>query len=171
MSERACGLWYNCTMNRLHTAPLRHVAVRAGLPPLPAVAQMPGISDALRLTIVYAQAPRRPPDRVATLKVEHTVTWMEVSYLTPGPPLHKRVRFLAEHYRALKRSLAQLGFDRLDDQVTTQLGGDLWLLERAAGGYHHDLVLMPGTASGVHLMLVDRIRQLWPEALREPVLV
>lgn len=160
-------------MNRLHAEPLRQIAAQIGLLPLREVVTAPGVNEALRLTIAYAQAPRRPPDQVATLKAGHAGVWLEISYLTPDAPdapdapRHGRAPFPEDRYRELRRLVLQAGFDRLDDQPAGKLAGDLWLLERAAAHYHRDLVLIPGSASGAHLAIIERIRRLWPEALQE----
>jgi hypothetical protein len=43
---------------------------------------------------------------------------------------------------------------------------DVWLVERAAGSYFHDVVLSPGTATGHHRELVIAIKTHLPEAIR-----
>jgi hypothetical protein len=155
-------------MSRLHTELLRHVAAQVGLPPLRDVVKTPEVSEALRLTVVYDQGvPQRPADRVATLKVGHAAVQLEVKHLVPGRVQCDRPAFSTGRYRELNRRLLQLGFDRLDDQPGDQLGGERWLLERAAVHFHRDMVLMPGSASGAHLAIIDLLRRLWPEALQE----
>jgi hypothetical protein len=139
-----------------------------GLSPLRDVVKTPGVSEALRLTVAYGQsAPHRPPDRVATLRVGHAAVQLEVNHLVPGRVQCCRPSFSMGRYRELTRRLLQLGFDRLDDQTGDRLGGERWLLERAAGHFHRDMVLMPGSASGAHLAIIDLLRHLWPEALQE----
>ncbi|MBN1283917.1 MAG: hypothetical protein JXB47_00810 [Anaerolineae bacterium] len=154
-------------MHRLYTETLRHIATQLGLPPLRDVVKAPGVNEALRLTILYARSLRRAPDQVATLTGGHAGAWLEVAYLVPGAPRHGRIPFDPQRFREIVRQLLQLGFDRLDDQPSEQLSGDVWLLERAAVHYHRDMVLVPGVASGVYLALIDRVRALWPEALRD----
>ncbi len=154
-------------MSRLRADQLRYMAIQLGLPALREVVKSPTVSEALRLTVAYADAPRRPPGQVATLMMGHTEAWLEVHYLLPDLPPAPREPFPMERYRALKRALFQAGLERLDDQPVRGYGGDLWLLERASANYHRDLVLAPGAASDVYLKLVDAIRAHWPEALQE----
>lgn len=146
---------------------LRQVAVQLGLPALPALVKSPTVSEALRLTIAWAEGPRRPPDQVATLAMHHNEVWQEVHYLLPSLPPAPREAFSLRRYRALKRALFQAGFERLDDQPATAYGGDLWLLASASASYYHDLVLAPGAVTGVYFRLVEVVRAHWPEALQE----
>ncbi|GAB4461725.1 MAG: hypothetical protein Kow00120_28850 [Anaerolineae bacterium] len=152
---------------RLRADQLRQIAIQLRLPALRDVVRSPMVSEALRLTVAYAEAPRRPPDQVATLMMGHTDVWQEVHYLLPDLPPAPREPFPMRRYRELKRALFQAGLDRLDDQPVKSQGRDLWLLERASAHYHRDLVLVPGEASDVHLKLVEAVRQYWPEALQE----
>lgn len=153
-------------MSRLHTESLRHLAVQLSLPTLRDLVKTPAVNEALRLSIMYARTLHRPPDQIATLKNGHAGVELEMAYLVSGAPRCGRIPFAAERYRDLTRQLLQLGFDWLDDQPSQALSGDVWLLERAAVHYHRDMVLVPGMASGIHLTLIERIRNFWPEALR-----
>ncbi len=154
-------------MSRLYTGRLRHVAVQIGLDSLQEMVKKPGINEALRLTVVYAEAPARPPDQTVTLIAGHVERWQELGYLVPGRLVRRLDAFDPMRYDAIRRQIMQLGFDRLDDQNAVKLQGDVWLLERAAVGYHHDVVLLPGQASNIHLTLVERLRRFWPEAVQE----
>jgi hypothetical protein len=150
-------------------APLRFIAVRLAVPELESAARQPGVVEALRLTIQYHDG--RHPDQIATLtKMSH-----------PGEPVRLSVHYRrandqalvldyaidAERFVAFNAALRKLGFDKLDDLPDIPwYGADLWLVERAAGSFHHDLIIAPDSASGTHAEIVKLIRENLREAGR-----
>ncbi len=145
----------------MRTDPLRFIAVRLALPDLAQVVREPGVSEAYRVTIQYQAG--QHPDQVATLafmqsgggSVSLTVYYRREDdrplILTPILPL--------ERCRAFAAALRALAFDRLDDMPELPWhGADIWLIERASGSFHHDVLLSPDAASGVHLQIVTLLR-------------
>jgi hypothetical protein len=55
----------------------------------------------------------------------------------------------------------------LDDAFDAPPAGvDVWLVERAAGSYFHDIVLSPGNATGHHREVVLALKTHLPESVR-----
>jgi hypothetical protein len=70
-------------------------------------------------------------------------------------------------YQDLLLALRRARFDTLDDEDDLPyLGVDLWLIERAAGSFYHDIVVCPTNAKGHHREIVLALRQYLPEAVR-----
>lgn len=145
---------------------LRFVAVRLRLPELVDVVRAPGINEAYRLTIQYHDG--RHPNQTATLTYAQSgAVLLSVAYLrTTHQPVFE-YPMDAERFQAFDLAIRRSGFDRRDDQPDVPYTGvDLWLLERASGGYFHDVVLAPGQAVGIYSWMVDAVQQYLPEAVR-----
>src|SRR5262245_19543189 len=149
------------------TAPLRMIAFRLNIPELEKVARTPGIADAFRLTIQYHDG--RHPDQVATLTRMQSgqPPSLEVRYRrTNDQSLTLSHSVGLERFLTLLVALRKHNFDKLDDPTDIPWhGADLWLVERAAGMFYHDIMLAPESASGVY----GEIAQLMRENLREAV--
>ncbi len=145
---------------------LRLVADRLGLPELGRVVEQPGINEAYRLTVRYHDG--RHPDQVATLThAQDGTVWLEVVYRRTHHQPAFEYLLDADRYRSFDVAMRRLAFDRLDDQPgIPYLGVDLWLIERAAGSYRHDVVLAPALADGVYGWLVDMVKERLPQAIR-----
>lgn len=147
---------------------LRAIADQLGVQPLSKVALQPGISAAYRLTVRYHD--RRAADSLATLKRfgrEETAS-LEVVYraLFDGKPLLHTID--AERYTAFTTGLQTARFDNLTDQTNIPPHGvDLWLLERAAGGFAKSIILAPELTSNVYARIVYMVGTVLPEAIRE----
>ncbi len=158
---------------RPQSAPLRFLAVRLDLPELVSVARQPGIVEAFRLTVQYHDA--RHPDQIATL----------VKHQQPGParltacyrrasdkPLWLDYEIDEIRFHGFGAALHKLNFDKLDDQPDIPwYGADLWLLERASGTFHHDVIIVPERArtanpSLPHAEIVILVREKLREAVR-----
>ena len=150
-------------------APLRFIAVRLAVPELESAARQPGVAEVFRLTIQYHDG--RHPDQIAT------ATKMP----QPGGPVRLNVHYRrandqalvleyaidGERFSAMNAALRKLGFDKLDDPPEIPwYGADLWLVERAAGSFHHDLIIAPDGATGTHAEIVKLIRENLREAVR-----
>jgi len=156
------------TLSR-RTDPLRFIAVRLAVPELEQVVRQPGIGEAYRVTIQYHDG--RSPDQVATLSFVQAsggMAALAIHYrraddrpliLTPTIPLARA--------RTFTSALRALAFDKLDDMPDVPwYGADLWLVERASGSFHHDLVLAPDKAVGVHAQIVALVREHMREMAR-----
>jgi hypothetical protein len=149
-------------------APLRFIAVRLAIPELEAAVRQPGVAECLRVTIQYHDG--RHPDQVATLTKLQSVSpiRLAVHYRRANDrPLVLDYTVESERFTALNAALRKLGFDKLDDFPDIPwYGADLWLVERAAGTFHHDIILAPDTATGCHAEIVRLIREHLREATR-----
>jgi hypothetical protein len=164
-----------------HAPLLRAIAERLGLPPLAAVARAPGINGALRVTVHYAD--RRSRDSVATLTrttaragrtSSESGVLLDVVYDRALNQRHLQYALPIERYEVVMRALQAIGFDRMADQpdLPTYDTVDLWLVQRAAGTFFHDVIAAPAlvapTAFGEpYARLVNAIRNGLAEAVRE----
>jgi hypothetical protein len=153
-------------LSRPQVAPLRFIASRLDVAELETVARQPGVVEAFRLTIQYHDA--RHPDQVATVtQVVGSVRLATYYRRASDEPLILNRNIPTERFRSLLGSLKKLGFDKLDDSPDLQwYGADLWLVERAASGFHHDMIIAPATAKGVYIEIVNLIREHLRESLR-----
>jgi len=152
---------------RHRSAPLRLIALRLAVPELESVAREATVIEAYRLTIHYHDA--RHSDQVATLtrRRNEQTAHLNVAYRKAEKPFAFDFRLPLERVTALAAGLRQLGFDGLDDMPNIPwFGADLWLLERAAGSYHHDLILAPSTATGPYAALAALVSEQLPQAVR-----
>jgi hypothetical protein len=70
-------------------------------------------------------------------------------------------------YSAIHGALRKLDFDKLDDPPDIPWhGADLWLVGRAAGTFHHDIIVAPESATGVYAEIVRLVRENLHEAVR-----
>ncbi|MBC8170810.1 MAG: hypothetical protein H7X77_04040 [Anaerolineae bacterium] len=146
---------------------LHNLANRAGVPPLKQVALQPGMKTVWRVTVHY--------DRVATSHVIVTLKRfgyenVVVETVYPGhfgnQPITRSLQ-LAD-YERLTQALQQFDFDKLSDQPNIPFYGvDVWLVERAAGGFLKSVGFSPQSASGDHARLMALLRQYLPEVTRE----
>ena len=150
------------------TAPLRLVAMRLNMPELEKVARQPGIVEAFRLTIQYHDG--RHPDQIATLtRLQSGLSaHLEVHYRRANDQTLVLAHTVeVDRFQGLLTALRKLDFDRLDDPADMPWhGADLWLVERGAGTFHHDFMLAPDSATGVHAEVVRLIREKLREAVR-----
>ena len=130
------------------------------------MARQPGVAESFRLTIQYHDA--RHPDQIATaIQLQGSVKLAIVYRRANDEPLSLNYNIPTERFRALIIPLKKLGFDKLDDSPDLRWhGADLWLLERAASGFHHDMILAPETAKAVYTEIVKLVRDHLREAVR-----
>ena len=133
------------------------------------VAVRPGVNEALRLTIRYPDGSL--PDSVATLERgagdNCRLRVIYDRYDDRGEPYHYEFTVPLERYHRLLAALRLSRFESLDDAFDAPPSGvDVWLVERAAGSYFHDVVLSPGTATAHHREVVVAIKTHLPEAAR-----
>jgi hypothetical protein len=156
------------SLMRPRSAPLRLVALRLDEPELEALARRPGVIEAFRVTVQYHDG--RCPDQVATLtKLRGTDGGkLRVAYRrSSGKPLVFDLRVDARRCGIVVAGLRKLEFDRLDDMPDIPWSGaDLWLLERASGTFHHDVIIPPDQAPGPYAQIVSLVRDNLKEAVR-----
>ncbi|GAB4545512.1 MAG: hypothetical protein OHK0023_03920 [Anaerolineae bacterium] len=154
---------------RHQSAPLRLVSLRLDVPELTRVALQPGVVEAFRLTVQHHDG--RTPDHVATAWRVRGQEYanLQIAYRRPTEKtLTIDLKLDLAKWNAFMAGLRLHAFDTLDDLPNIPwLGADLWLLERAAGSFHHDVIIAPMFASGVHLALVGLIQEHLPQLLRE----
>lgn len=148
---------------------LRLIAVRLGQGELKNVTQEPGVHEALRVSVFYHDG--RAPNSVATLRRSLGETCaLQVAYDKSPRPVYFDLSVPRERYQNLLGMLRRTGFDNLDDQPDLPFYGiDLWLVERSAGSFYHDIVLSPETAGGNYREIVRAFRQYLQESIREGV--
>ncbi len=148
------------------TAPLRQIATLVNEPTLRKVMATPGVHESVRVSVRYHDA--RSPDSVATL-TRGTRTALRVVYTRfddAGQPFAYDFRPPAESFGHVMAALRLNKFDHLDDDPDApRYGADLWLLERAAGTFFHDVLLSPSSARGHHREIVVALRAHMPQAL------
>jgi hypothetical protein len=153
---------------RPQAAPLRFIATRLSVPELERVVRQPGVAEALRVTVQYHDG--RHPDQIATYvksqptgAIHATVHYRRAS----EKPLILEYNIDAARFKAVNTALRKLGFDKLDDYADIPWhGADLWLIERAAVNFHHDVIIAPDSATGPHAEIVTLVRDQLHEALR-----
>lgn len=146
---------------------LRVIADELGLESAEQAARRPGMRAVYRLTIRYHDS--RSYDSVATLsRYGAEAPRLEIAYrgIFGQKPLTFTVN--QERFDALAGALLKLRFDHLSDQThIPAYGADLWLLERAAGGFAKSIMLAPKLAKGIHADLIAVIQEHLPEAVKE----
>jgi hypothetical protein len=145
---------------------LRSIAQHAGQPLLRAVAGGAGVQAAYRVSLHYHD--RRARDSVATL-VFSRLNGAQLTVVFLGALAHKPLThpLAPSRYEAFVRALQMLRFDHLPDQPDIPLRNlDLWMIERAAGGYTKSVILAPDLARGTYALLIDTVREYLPAALR-----
>jgi hypothetical protein len=149
-------------------APLRFIAVRLAVPELENAVRQPGVAEAFRLTVQYHDG--RHPDQIATLlKMQATGPIKLSVHYRRANDKSLVLEYSVEQNRfvLLDAALRKLGFDKLDDPPEFPwYGADLWLVERAAGTFHHDIIIAPDSATGPHADIVKLIRESLPQAVR-----
>lgn len=146
---------------------LRTIATRLQLPDFRKLTQQPTINEAMRVSIYHDDG--NSPDSVATLvHGHHQETYpLHVCYDRSTRRADLNFDVSVERYNGLLMALRRARFDQLDDEPDLPFYGiDLWLIERAAGSFYHDIVLCPTTASGKHHEIVRALRDHLPEAVR-----
>lgn len=150
-----------------HGPVLRGLIDAVGVPPLLALARRPGVRELFRVAVHHHDG--RVRDSVATLIDNHLdgVRLENVYRVT----FHEKAlvyRIPSDRYTRFLDAVRGVNFDQLHDQPDLPpYGADLWLVERAAGTYVHDVIVAPALADGPHWTLVSAIRMYVPEALRE----
>src|SRR5258708_4005900 len=155
-------------LTRSQVAPLRLIAARLGLPELEQVALQAGVTETFRLTVKYHDG--RHPDQVATA-VKHqskAVPSLNVVYRrVNGDALTLEQPLDLERFRAMIATLKKIGYDRMDEDKTIDwVNADVWLVERAASAFHHDVIIAPATASGIYADIVALVTSSMREAVR-----
>jgi hypothetical protein len=157
----------NNPLLRPQSAPLRFIAVRLNVPELERLVRQAGVGEALRVTVQYHDG--RHPDQIATLtKPLVGLATLNVVYRRTGnPPMRLDYQIETERMQQLTAALRRINFDKLDDAPDIPwFGADLWLVERAAGSFHHDVIIAPSNATGIHADLVELIQNGLRESVR-----
>jgi hypothetical protein len=141
--------------------------VRLKLPEVTRIVRQPGVGEALRLTIQYHDG--RHPNQVATITKSQTgeVKLLVAYRRANDQSLSWSYDLPLARYQVMGAGLRRLNFDKLDDPPDIPwYGADLWLVERAAGSFHHDVIVPPASSSGAHGEIVRLISDQWKEAVR-----
>lgn len=149
------------------TDPMHLVMARLGVQELRELIQHPTINEAIRITIYYHD--NRAPASVATLRREQNAP-CQIEIVYDRVPRTTQLTFSVpiERYQSLLIALRRARFDTLDDEEDLPITGvDLWLVERLAGSFYHDIVVCPTSARGHHRDIVLALRDYLPEAVRE----
>lgn len=154
---------------RPRTAPLRLIALRLSLPELELIVRQPEVIESFRLTIQYHDG--RCLDQAATitkLRGAPVAVRLNAAYRRNNDrPLAYDFTLDPAKFDAYRMALRKLNFDKLDDPPDIPWrGADLWLLERASGTFHHDLIIAPDSASGVYAEIAALTRAHFPQAVR-----
>lgn len=148
--------------------PMRLIAARLGQDELQKITSNPAINEAVRVSIHYHDG-EQAPNSVATLQRGHGDN-CELQLLYDKSPRMAKLKLSipSTRYQALLVALRRARFDALDDEEDLPyFGVDLWLIERAAGSFYHDIVVCPTSAKGHHREIVLALRQHLPEAVRK----
>lgn len=143
---------------------LRNISTRMGILPLREMALLPGTRGVFRITIYYDG---KAADSIATLRRTGS-TAFEVVY--GGRFGHKPISypFSLSRYDEFAAALQKLRFDHLSDQENIPFyGTNIWLVERAAGGFLKSVVFSSDSTLAPYRQLMDVVRQYLPEAVRE----
>ena len=153
---------------RPQAAPLRFIATRLSVLELEQIAREPGVAEAFRITVQYHDS--RHPDQVATYVKGQPggAIRMKAHYRRASEkPLILEYSVDGARFRVFNTALRKLGFDKLDDcDDIPWYGADLWLIERAAANFHHDMIIAPDSAVGLHAEIVKLVREYLHEAVR-----
>lgn len=146
---------------------MRLIATRLGLAEMKVLTLRPPIHEALRVSIHYEKGDA--PDSVATLeRGRGDACRLQVVYDKVARPAVLEYAIDLPRYQRLLANLRQTGFDKLDDEDDVPfVGVDLWLVERAAGSFYHDVVISPEHAQGKHAEVVRLLREYLMEAVRK----
>lgn len=149
------------------TDPMHLTMARLAIADLREFIQHPTINEAIRVTIYYHD--NRAPASVATLyREQNAPCQLAVVYDRVPHTTHLTFPIAIERYQNLLIALRRARFDSLDDEDDLPLTGvDLWLVERLAGSFYHDVVVCPTSARGHHRDIVLALRDYLPEAVRE----
>ncbi len=150
-----------------HVQTLRRIADRAGVPPLRQVALLPGVRSVYRVTVHHDAL--NLADAIVTVRQTGTEAPL-VEAVYPGYFGHKPLirRLTLSEFEQFSMALSQLQFDRLSDQPGIPFyGSDIWLVERASGGFSKGVGLAGSNASGVYRQLLTVIQRYLPEVTRE----
>ena len=146
---------------------LRSIAAQLGLPTISEVAGKPGVREVYRFTVHYFDG--RACNSVATLICSQTSdVKLENVYqraLNRKPITHS---IEDTRYTEFVKAVKGLPFDKLPDQpnLPAYNSTDLWLIERAAGTFSHNVILAPELALDDFSKLANAVRNGLPEALR-----
>jgi hypothetical protein len=152
---------------RSHSPTLRAIADRLKLESVSKVALRPGVSVVYRITAHYFDA--RAQDSVATLcRMTIDRCFLELVYARAFSGKSITYPIPLNRYAAWTEAMSLLKFDHMDDQtnVPDYPTVDLWLIERAAGIFRHEVMLAPELATGDHGKLVNAVKNGLPEAIK-----
>jgi hypothetical protein len=152
----------------LHAPALRAIAARMQLEPVAALALRPGVTDVYRVTLHVVAGQGRSV--VATL-TRHRISDAALTVCFEGALAHKALHYPVARMRfdAFALALRRAGFDHLPDapDLPALDRAEIWLVERAAGTYHHYVVIAPDTAQGAYSQVAEAVRSFLPEVLRK----
>ncbi len=144
---------------------------RTKIPLLKTLAAQPGMKVLYRVIAYYLDG--RARHSVATLYGEAGKTDFRLEVVYEGVNQHKpmlhSIRFA--HYEALTAAFLRANFDkRVDQEVTIQRLHTLWMVERAAGTFHHSVIFTPQQPELPYSIIVNALDAYLSEAIREVVL-
>jgi hypothetical protein len=146
---------------------LRDIAHQTGLQSLVEIARQPGMKAVYRIIVRYAD--RQTHNSVATLRhVILETPVLEVVYqgLFDHKPLTHTIDL--QRFEAFMSVLQNTRFDRLPDQPNLPFYGvELWLVERAVGGFYKSVILSPNQQDVPYTSIVNAVDAYLPEAVRK----
>ncbi len=143
------------------------LASELGLPELERSARAAGVMSIWQVTAYYAERSLR---HSAARLIEYQTGELELWLAYEGIKLGKPLRLSLERERIEKLQAVLLGakFGKLGDQAGLSYSErSLWLIQRAAGGHSHGIVLAPDRPELPYSAIVNAIDAYLPEAIRE----
>lgn len=146
---------------------LQDFVERLNLLSLREIARQAGVQSAMRVTCYYRDG--QTLNSCATLRCPQegncTLELVREGWFDERPLRRSIGRDMIEKLNA---AFSRAGFDRLDDQPATQQSVRvLWLVERAAGTFFHNVLLMPEIPQPPYSGIVNALDAYLPESIRE----
>ena len=146
---------------------LYQLAGDLGLADLSVVVRGAGVMSALQVSAYYVE--RRIRHSVARV-IEHQLGGIEMQLVFEGVNRHRPLHSTVSRARFAKLVEALRGaqFDKLEDQAGLSYADhSLWLIERAAGGFSHGVIVSPSKPELPYSSIVNAIDAYLPSAIRE----
>ena len=137
------------------------------LPDLMSVARRAGVMSVLQISVFYAE--RRLRHSVARV-IEDQLGEVQMNLVYEGQHRRRPRPFSVarDRFERLTLALRQARFDTLRDQPGISYADhSLWLIQRAAGGYSHGVIVAPSKPEPPYSSIVNAIDAYLPAAVRE----
>lgn len=153
-----------------YAAILREIAEQAGVKPLKTLVKQPGIREIYRVTVYHADYRSAHVICTVTRALQKPVVLETVYHrLFNHRPIRRSLA--PDAYEDFTQRIRRAGFDKLaDQQITGMYGGNLCMMERAAGGFIKSVIFAPDEAEPAYVGLLEAVQAYLPEAMREVAL-